>query len=79
MYKRVFIETLFHLSFRFCFHYESFHLKTEILNLIFERNDYLQNFVNFFTKNFLNRLFVERDLILTVTKMGVNLSFTILS
>ena len=52
MHKRGLIETLLQRSFRLCSSYENFHRETETLKSIFKHNNYPQNFVNQFIKNF---------------------------
>ena len=68
IYKRGLIETLLHRSFRLCSNYENFHREIETLKSILKRNSYPHNLVNHCIKEFLNKLFVQRDLNFTVPK-----------
>ena len=67
-YKRGLTETLLHSSFRLCSNYKNFHSEIETLKSILKRNNYPHNLVNPCIKKFLNKLFVQRDLIFTVSK-----------
>ena len=66
--KHGLIETLLHRSFRLCSNYEKFHREIKTLKSIIKRNSYPHNLVNHFIKEFLNNLFVERDLNFTVPR-----------
>ena len=65
IYNRGLIETLLHGSFRLCSNYENFHREAETLKSILKRNSYPHNHC---IKKFLNKLFVQRDLIFRVPK-----------
>ena len=62
MHKCELIETLLHRSFRLCFSHENFHRKIETLKSIFKHNNFPQNFLNQCIKQFLNKLFIKKDL-----------------
>ena len=62
------IETLLHSSFRLWSNYENTHREIETLKSILKRNSYPHNLVNHCIKEFLNKLFVQRDLNFTVPK-----------
>ena len=66
--KRGLIETLLHRSFRLYSKYENFHREIETLKAILKRNSYPHNLVNHCIKKFLNKIFVQRHLNLTVSK-----------
>ena len=68
MHKGELIETLLHISFRLCSNYEKFHREIETLKSMLKHNNYPQNFVNQCIKNFLNKLFIIKDLNFIVPK-----------
>ena len=68
IYKRGLIETLLHSSFKLCSNYENFDQEIETLKSVLKHNSYPHSLVNHCIKKFLNKLFVQRDLNITVPK-----------
>ena len=68
IYKYGLIETLLHRSSRLCSNYENSHRKIETLKSVLKHKSYPYNLVNHCIKTFLNKLFVQGDLNVTIPK-----------
>ena len=69
------IETLLRRNFRVCSNCGNFHKEIETLKSIFEHNNYHHDFVNHCIKRFLNKLFIQRDLIFMFPKRELICAF----
>ena len=72
-YKTDLIFTLVFRCFTICSDMQSFHLEVEQLRQIFKCNNYPVGLIDQCVKTFLNKLYVPKKILITVTKKDVSI------
>ena len=67
-YKKGLIKTLLHRAFVICIDWKHFHNEVTFLKDIFRKNMYPSNFIEKCTKQFLDKLFVAKKVVTTVSQ-----------
>ena len=67
-YKYNLLFTLLHRAFKLCSNFELFHQKIDKLKIIFQYNGYPKSFVDFGIKEYLDKFFMKKEVVLKAFK-----------
>ena len=60
--------TILHRAFKLCSNFERFHQEIDKFKTIFENNGYPKSFVDFCIKNYLDKVFIKKEVVLKASK-----------
>ena len=71
-YKYNLLFTLLHRAFKLCLNFELFHQEIDKLKTIFENNGYTKSFADLRIKQYLDKIFIKKEVVLKASKKEIS-------